>query len=125
MNAAPSNAHVIQSREGTLSEWSIRLRRRRRGGGWRECGHCRSGRTAKCSKVNRRRTLRTWLRVEERPLLKAEQLVKHVGREPLDRGVVLLDCTVEIIPFHRDPVLGAFELSLQILECFGRAQLRI
>src|SRR5687767_1058917 len=50
--------------------------------------------------------------VEKRPRLEAKHLVQHVGRKCSQRRVVFLDRGVEIISFHRDAVLGAFELRL-------------
>src|SRR5438270_3734658 len=62
---------------------------------------------------------------EKRPGLEAKHLVQHVGWETFQRGVVLLHRGIEIVSFDRDPILGSFQLHLQILKRLRGLELRI
>src|SRR2546421_1676363 len=75
--------------------------------------------------LGRPRELFLVLHRELRLLLVAEQLGSQVGRERAHRDVVVLRRPDEAVARHRDAVLRAFELRLQLAEVRIRFKLRV
>src|SRR5260221_2863298 len=118
--AATKKAAAPRARRPAVSFMRPRLLRRRGSGGRR-----RGSRLGRKIHLRRARDGLLVLDREGRLFLVAEHHCREVGRELTREDVVFLHRLDEAVARGRDPILGAFELRLQVAEVGVALQLRI